>query len=279
MPKRSRTMKGGFFESLTNWGNSVSQGASDLWNKTKKSTTSAYNSMSGTPSYGSTSTTTSTSSNYGSPNNMYGGKTRKMRGGVVARAATVNSAYGNINSGYNYGARRGGAKSRKNRRGGYGARAAVVANNNNGTNYGVRRGGYGARAAVVSNNNNGTNYGVRRGGYGARAAVVSNNSGSNYGYGVRRGGSSMVNPRTPLNNVASNAAPISNVKTANAHNWVGGRRRLRGGVFGRAAAANANYNNGSYGVRRGGYHARTPLNNIASNAAPFDVAPSAKGHR
>ena len=220
MPKRSRTMRGGFFESLSNWGNSMSQGASDLWNKTKKSTTNTYNSS------------MNSGSTYGSPTKMYGGRSRKMRGGVAARAATVNSAYGNINSGYSYGAPRGGARSRR-----------------------------------------------MRGGLFGRAAAVANSNYNSSGYGYRRGGSSTVNARTPLNNIASHAAPVSNVKTAQPHNWVGGkRRRHRGGLRG-AVAANASYNNGSYGVRRGGYHARTPLHNIASNAAPFDVAPSAKPHR
>ena len=42
MPRRHRhrTMKGGFFESLT-------QGASDLWEKTKKASNDAYSSATG----------------------------------------------------------------------------------------------------------------------------------------------------------------------------------------------------------------------------------------
>lgn len=54
MPKRYRKMKGGFLDSvgntLSSWGNSISQDASIAWNKTKNATTSAYNSMTGTPS-------------------------------------------------------------------------------------------------------------------------------------------------------------------------------------------------------------------------------------
>jgi hypothetical protein len=79
-------MKGGFFESLT-------QGASDLWEKTKKASTDAYSSATG-----STSTTSSyvpppppppppptpatSSSGYMGGRNMRGRKrSRKMRGG------------------------------------------------------------------------------------------------------------------------------------------------------------------------------------------------------
>jgi hypothetical protein len=40
MPRRHRKMKGGFWESLT-------QGVSDAWNKTKKATTDAYSSATG----------------------------------------------------------------------------------------------------------------------------------------------------------------------------------------------------------------------------------------
>ena len=53
MPRRHRhrTMKGGFFESLT-------QGASDLWEKTKKASNDAYSSATGS----TTGSTTSSSS-------------------------------------------------------------------------------------------------------------------------------------------------------------------------------------------------------------------------
>ena len=48
MPRRDRhrTMKGGFWESLT-------QGVSDAWNKTKKATTDAYSSATGSTATGS----------------------------------------------------------------------------------------------------------------------------------------------------------------------------------------------------------------------------------
>jgi len=93
-----RHLKGGFFESLgqtfSNWGSSISQGASSVWNKTKKATgmdnTSSYSSSSSytpstsssyTPSTSSTAPTNSTSST--SSTYSYGGKrvrksTRKM---------------------------------------------------------------------------------------------------------------------------------------------------------------------------------------------------------
>jgi hypothetical protein len=93
-----RHLKGGFLESLgqtfSNWGSSISQGASSVWNKTKKATgmdnTSSYSSSSSytpsttssyTPSTSSTAPTNSTSST--SSTYSYGGKrvrksTRKM---------------------------------------------------------------------------------------------------------------------------------------------------------------------------------------------------------
>jgi len=83
MPRRHRTMKGGFLDNLSNtlsgWGSSLSQGASSMWEKTKNTTSSL------------TGTTPSTSSanamSYQSPmtTSTYGGKrhkrSRRMRGG------------------------------------------------------------------------------------------------------------------------------------------------------------------------------------------------------
>ena len=86
MPRRHRhrTMKGGFFESLT-------QGASDLWEKTKKASSDAYSSATGSTTTSSSSyvpppppptPTTSSSSGYMGGRNMRGRKrSRKMRGG------------------------------------------------------------------------------------------------------------------------------------------------------------------------------------------------------
>jgi len=52
MPKRYRKMKGGFLDSigstLSGWGSSISEGASSAWSSTKKATTSAYDSATGT---------------------------------------------------------------------------------------------------------------------------------------------------------------------------------------------------------------------------------------
>jgi hypothetical protein len=67
-----RHLKGGFFESLgqtfSNWGSSISQGASSVWNKTKKATgmdnTSSYSSSSSYTPSTSSSYTPSTSSSY-----------------------------------------------------------------------------------------------------------------------------------------------------------------------------------------------------------------------
>ena len=85
MPRRDRhrTMKGGFWESLT-------QGVSDAWNKTKKATTDAYSSATGSTATGSSTYVppptsyvppATSSSGYGG-GRMRGRKiSRKMRGG------------------------------------------------------------------------------------------------------------------------------------------------------------------------------------------------------
>lgn len=77
MPRRHRTMKGGFWESISSW-------ASDTWDKTKKASSDAYSSATGstgstsyTPTQTTTTPTTTTSTGY-----MGGRKrSRKMRGG------------------------------------------------------------------------------------------------------------------------------------------------------------------------------------------------------
>ena len=84
MPRkhRHRTMKGGFFESLT-------QGASDLWEKTKKASSDAYSSATGSTTSSSSyvpppppPTPVTSSSGYMGGRNMRGRKrSRKMRGG------------------------------------------------------------------------------------------------------------------------------------------------------------------------------------------------------
>jgi len=95
-----RNLKGGFLDSLgqtfANLGTSISQGASSVWNKTKKATgfdntnttassyTPSYLSSSYTPATNSTSTTGSTTSTY-----SYGGK--KVRKGTrkIKRTRTI----------------------------------------------------------------------------------------------------------------------------------------------------------------------------------------------
>ena len=96
MPRkhRHRTMKGGFLDSLT-------QGASDLWEKTKKATSDAYSSATGSTTSSSTyvppppATTTPT---YVPPTSGGRKRSRKMRGGysdnialtgLAASAATI----------------------------------------------------------------------------------------------------------------------------------------------------------------------------------------------
>jgi hypothetical protein len=86
MPKRHRKMKGGFLDSLgttlSDFGSSISEKASSAWNGTKKATTDAYNSATGTtstPSYIPTTT---------------GGRKRskRMRGGFSDNTPTTGLA-------------------------------------------------------------------------------------------------------------------------------------------------------------------------------------------
>ena len=134
MPRRHRKMKGGFLESLgstlSGWGSSISQSASNAYNKTKNATSSAYSSAT-TPttstSYTPTSTPTTrptTSTSTSTPSGAYGGKkrkSRKMRGGYSNNVA-LNSLAANASpiSGIKSAEPHnwvGGKKSRKNRRG------------------------------------------------------------------------------------------------------------------------------------------------------------------
>ena len=98
MPKKhkNRTMKGGFWNSLT-------QGFSDAWEKTKKATTDAYSSATGSPSstYSPPTTTTTysqptTTTTYSQPTTTgyMGGKTkrRRMRGGFKDNTPTTGLA-------------------------------------------------------------------------------------------------------------------------------------------------------------------------------------------
>lgn len=95
MPRRhrhKRTMKGGFLDTLSNWGSSLTQGASSLWEKTKQATSSATSSLtSSTPSYTPTTSTTTQQM----PSTMsYGGRTRRrrMRGGFKDNTPTTGVA-------------------------------------------------------------------------------------------------------------------------------------------------------------------------------------------
>ena len=74
MPRRDRKMKGGFWDTLKSWGSSVSQGASNAWDKTKKATTSAYDSATG-------AATTSNVYSSPTPTNITGGRSRKHKRG------------------------------------------------------------------------------------------------------------------------------------------------------------------------------------------------------
>ena len=95
MPRRHRKMRGGFLDSLT-------QGLSDAWNKTKNAASGAYNSASSssssyTPSTPAYSAPTTPVSTYVPPTNSYGGrkrtkKHRKMRGGFTDNTPTTGLA-------------------------------------------------------------------------------------------------------------------------------------------------------------------------------------------
>ena len=105
MPRRHRkTMKGGFLDTLTNWGSSLTQSASNLWEKTKQATSSLSSSATSNnspPSYATPSNNSPPS--YATPTNnsppSYGGKTRRkrrMRGGfkdnTTSSSLAANSA-------------------------------------------------------------------------------------------------------------------------------------------------------------------------------------------
>ena len=87
MPRRHRhrkTMKGGFLDDFSNtlsgWGSSISQGASNLWDKTKNAASSATSSLSSsTTSYTPTTTTTTTTATQPMTTSTYGGKSRRRR--------------------------------------------------------------------------------------------------------------------------------------------------------------------------------------------------------
>lgn len=99
MPKRhrhrSRTMKGGFLDTLSGWGNSISQSASSMWEKTKSTLT-------GSPSSSYTPTSYSPPTSYTPPSpapmntSTYGGKysrrRRHKRGGGLAPVSGVKTA-------------------------------------------------------------------------------------------------------------------------------------------------------------------------------------------
>ena len=80
---KRKTMKGGFFESLSNLGNSISQGTSDLWKKTSQGTSDLWektkNFTSNITSSNSQPTTSSVSMGYGGRRT----RRRRMRGGFV----------------------------------------------------------------------------------------------------------------------------------------------------------------------------------------------------
>ena len=90
MPRKHRnrrTMKGGFWDTLSGWGSSISTGASSLWDKTKNATSSATASLTGSPTP-STTTQPMTTSTYGGRRT----RRRRMRGGFRDNMSTTNLA-------------------------------------------------------------------------------------------------------------------------------------------------------------------------------------------
>lgn len=85
MSKRTRSRRaGGIMDSFSQWGTSLSTGATDLWNKTKQSASTGYGSLTG-----SAPTTPDVTSSYISPTSTQGGRRkrrtkRRMRGGMNA---------------------------------------------------------------------------------------------------------------------------------------------------------------------------------------------------
>jgi len=94
---RNRKMTGGFLDSITSsissgW-NSLSQGASNAWNKTKSAATTTYGSTTGSSSYTPASYTPTTTTPVTTA--TYGGKrrSRKMRGGFKSNTPTTGLAF------------------------------------------------------------------------------------------------------------------------------------------------------------------------------------------
>ena len=86
------SMFGSIGSTLSGWGSSISEGASNAWNKTKSATTGAYDSVTGsTGATGSTGTYDSSTS-YVSPTGGRRKKSRKMRGGFSDNTPTTGLA-------------------------------------------------------------------------------------------------------------------------------------------------------------------------------------------
>jgi len=98
MPRRRRnkTMKGGFLDTLSGWGSSISEGASSLWGKTKQSASSLTGTYS-TPSYSAPTTYTPPPPPAQPSAPVVGGKyrrskRRRMRGGFSDNTPTTGLA-------------------------------------------------------------------------------------------------------------------------------------------------------------------------------------------
>lgn len=90
---RRRTMRGGFLDTLSSWGSSLSQGASSMWQKTKDATSSATSGFTSS----SASTTPPPTTSAPMTTTTYGGKHRRsrkrhMRGGFRDNTPTTGLA-------------------------------------------------------------------------------------------------------------------------------------------------------------------------------------------
>ena len=87
---RRRTMKGGFWDTLSGWGSSISSSATGLWQKTKDATSSATSNLTLSKANPTSSTFTSAPTTSFQPM-VTGGRTRtrRMKGGFKDNTPTT----------------------------------------------------------------------------------------------------------------------------------------------------------------------------------------------
>jgi hypothetical protein len=90
---RRRTMKGGFWDTLSGWGSSISSSATGLWQKTKDATSSATSGLTGSTATPTSYTFTPAHTTSVQPM-VTGGRTkrRRMKGGFKDNTPTTGLA-------------------------------------------------------------------------------------------------------------------------------------------------------------------------------------------